>query len=145
MTLTIHLALVAEDDLAAAAWRVDGQRLLEALLDVRAPHTLGVGGRQVLVIVTVAHVQLALGVRVRARRVGGPRRGNGACSREPCEHEHVRQRGAECGESAPPDTTTADVHTVQQCSSSALQVYITLCSTAKHGHASAVTLLQTLP
>lgn len=114
MTLTIHLALVAEDDLAAAAWRVDGQRLLEALLDVRAPNTLGVGGRQVLVIVTVAHVQLALGVRVRARRVGGPRRGNGACSREPCEHEHVRQRaierGAECGESAPPDTTTADVH-----------------------------------
>jgi hypothetical protein len=33
----VHLALVREDDLAAAAWRVDRHRLLEALLNVRRP------------------------------------------------------------------------------------------------------------
>uniref|UniRef100_A0A1B6JND2 TEA domain-containing protein n=1 Tax=Homalodisca liturata TaxID=320908 RepID=A0A1B6JND2_9HEMI len=52
----VHLALVAEDDLAAATWWVDGQRFLKALLDVRAPYTLGIGRRQILVIVTVAHI-----------------------------------------------------------------------------------------
>lgn len=40
--LTIHLAFIGEDDLATATGWVDSKRLLEALLDVRAPHTLGV-------------------------------------------------------------------------------------------------------
>lgn len=42
VALTIHLALVRQDDLPAAAGGVDGQGLLEALLDVRAPHPLRV-------------------------------------------------------------------------------------------------------
>lgn len=37
---TVHLALIREDDLPPAAGRVDGQGLLEALLNVGAPHTL---------------------------------------------------------------------------------------------------------
>lgn len=85
--LTVHLALVREDDLAPAAGRVDGQRLLETLLDVGAPDALGIGRREVLVILAVADVQLRLGVGVSARRPGaggGPRRGNGACGRETC-------------------------------------------------------------
>lgn len=40
--LTIHLPLVGQDDLPPAAGRVDGQSFLKALLDVRAPHSLGV-------------------------------------------------------------------------------------------------------
>ena len=38
----VHLPLVGEDDLAAAAGRVDRHRLLEALLDVRRPDALSV-------------------------------------------------------------------------------------------------------
>lgn len=37
---TVHLALIREDDLAAAAGWIDGQSLLKTLLNVRAPHTL---------------------------------------------------------------------------------------------------------
>lgn len=37
---TVHLALIREDDLPTATGRVDGQGLLEALLDVGAPHAL---------------------------------------------------------------------------------------------------------
>lgn len=37
---TVHLALIGENDLASAAGRIDGQRLLKALLDVRTPHAL---------------------------------------------------------------------------------------------------------
>jgi hypothetical protein len=50
VTLTVHLAFVREDDLAAATGRIDRERLLEALFDVRAPDALGVRGCQVLVI-----------------------------------------------------------------------------------------------
>lgn len=39
---TVHLALIREDDLPTATWRVDGQGLLEALFDVRAPHALSI-------------------------------------------------------------------------------------------------------
>lgn len=39
---TVHLALIGENDLAASAGRVDGQRLLKALLDVWTPHALGI-------------------------------------------------------------------------------------------------------
>ena len=42
LVLTVHLAFVREDDLPPAARRVDGQCLLEALLDVWAPHALRV-------------------------------------------------------------------------------------------------------
>ena len=38
--LTIHLALIREDDLPSATWRVNGQCLLEGLLNVSSPHTL---------------------------------------------------------------------------------------------------------
>jgi hypothetical protein len=50
MTLTVHLPFVGENDLATATGGVDCQGLLEALLDVRAPHALCVRGCQVLVI-----------------------------------------------------------------------------------------------
>ena len=40
--LTIHLPLVAENDLPPSAWRVDGERLLEALLDLWRPDALRV-------------------------------------------------------------------------------------------------------
>ena len=40
--LTIHLALIAQDDLPPATRGVDGKGLLEALLDVGAPHPLRV-------------------------------------------------------------------------------------------------------
>lgn len=40
--LTVHLAFIREDDLTTATGWVDGERFLEALLDVRAPHTLSV-------------------------------------------------------------------------------------------------------
>ena len=39
-SLTIHLALLGKDDLAATTRRVDGQRLEEALLDVWTPNSL---------------------------------------------------------------------------------------------------------
>ena len=41
-SLTIHLALVRQDDLPPATRRVDSQGFLKALLDVGAPHPLGV-------------------------------------------------------------------------------------------------------
>lgn len=37
---TVHLALVRQDDFPTATGRIDGQGLLEALLDVRAPYAL---------------------------------------------------------------------------------------------------------
>lgn len=37
---TIHLALIRKDDLPAATWWIDGQGLLEALLNIWAPHAL---------------------------------------------------------------------------------------------------------
>ncbi len=43
--LTVHLALVGQDDFPPSARRVDSERLLEALLDVGAPHALGVVGQ----------------------------------------------------------------------------------------------------
>lgn len=40
--LTIHLALIREDNFAASTGWVDGQCLLEALLYVRTPHPLSI-------------------------------------------------------------------------------------------------------
>lgn len=37
---TVHLALIGENDLASATGRIDRQRLLKALLDIRTPHAL---------------------------------------------------------------------------------------------------------
>ena len=37
--LTVHLPLVGEDDLPPSTWRVDGERLVEGLLDLRSPDT----------------------------------------------------------------------------------------------------------
>ncbi len=42
LVAAVHLALVREDDLAAAAGRVDGHGLLEALLNVRGPDPFSV-------------------------------------------------------------------------------------------------------
>lgn len=53
-SLTVHLALIREDDFPPAAGRVDRQRLLEALLDVRTPHTLGI------IVQTLVHAVLAI-------------------------------------------------------------------------------------
>ena len=37
--LTVHLPLVGEDDLPPSTWRVDGERLVEGLLDLGSPDT----------------------------------------------------------------------------------------------------------
>lgn len=42
LSLTIHLSFIRQDNLPPSTGRVDGQGLLEALLDVRAPDPLGV-------------------------------------------------------------------------------------------------------
>jgi hypothetical protein len=46
--LTVHLALVGEDDLAPTARGVDCQRLLEALFDVWTPYSFCVRRGQIL-------------------------------------------------------------------------------------------------
>ena len=56
--LTIHLPLVAEYDLPPAAGRVNGERLLEALLDLWRPNSLRVGTRHLLVVVELGGVEL---------------------------------------------------------------------------------------
>ena len=38
-SLTIHLSFFGQDDLASATWRVDGQCLLKALLNIGRPNT----------------------------------------------------------------------------------------------------------
>lgn len=70
--LTVHFTLVREYDLPAAARRVYGQRLLETLLDVRAPHALRVGRRQFFVVVAVVHVQAEVAARVHAGGAAHP-------------------------------------------------------------------------
>lgn len=52
--LTVHLALIREDDFPPAAGGVNRQRLLEALLDVRTPHPLGI------IVQTLVHAVLAI-------------------------------------------------------------------------------------
>ena len=54
----VHLALVRQDDLPSAAWRVNGQGLLEALLDVRGPDALGILITRLLVVIKLAGVKL---------------------------------------------------------------------------------------
>lgn len=46
--LTVHLALVGENNFASATRGVDGQSLLEALLNVRTPYSLRIGRGHIL-------------------------------------------------------------------------------------------------
>ena len=70
----VHLPLVREDDLPPAAWRVDGQGLLEALFYVRSPDPLRVLASCLLVIVELAGVKLG---DLRADGFGDPRQSYG--------------------------------------------------------------------
>ena len=70
----VHLPLVREDDLPPAAGRVDGQRLLEALLYLRCPDPLRVLSSGLLVIVELAGVELG---DLRADGLGDPRESHG--------------------------------------------------------------------
>ena len=70
----VHLPLVREDDLPPAAGRVDGQRLLEALLYLRSPDPLRVLSSGLLVIVELAGVELG---DLRADGLGDPRESHG--------------------------------------------------------------------
>ena len=54
----VHLALVRKDNLPPAAWWIDGQRLLEALLNVRGPDALRVLVSHLLVIIELTGVKL---------------------------------------------------------------------------------------
>ena len=54
----VHLALVGQDDLPPATWGVDGQGLLEALLNVGGPDALGILIASLLVIIKLAGVKL---------------------------------------------------------------------------------------
>lgn len=70
--LTVHLPLVGEDDLPPATWRVDGEGLLEALLDVRAPHALGVPVNGLVLVVPVQPIFWAtVGAPLVGRNGGG--------------------------------------------------------------------------
>lgn len=51
-SLTVHLALVRQDDLAPAAGWIYSQCLLKALLDVGAPHALGVSVHGLVQLIT---------------------------------------------------------------------------------------------
>jgi len=85
-TLTVHLALVGQNNLPSTAWRVDGQGFLEALLDVGTPDALGVGGRELFVVIAVPDVQLQRLVGVGLPRLRSPRGGNrGGCGGRRCQ------------------------------------------------------------
>ena len=62
--LTVHLALFGENDLAAAARRIDGHRLQEALLDVGAPDAFSG-----LLAVLVVRARLTAGLGAAVGRV----------------------------------------------------------------------------
>jgi hypothetical protein len=53
--LTVHLPFVREDDFPSAARRINGQSLLEALLNVGTPNALGVGRRQIFFVLMNPH------------------------------------------------------------------------------------------
>lgn len=78
--LTIHLSFIGEDDLPSAAGRIDGQGLLKALFNVRAPHPLciivyGLVSR-------VAHPLHVLGRALAAAPAAGINRGGWALQAE---------------------------------------------------------------
>lgn len=72
VSLTVHLPLVRQDDFPPPARRVDGQRLLEALLDVGAPHALGVPVQGLVLVVPVKPIFWApVGAPLVGRNDGG--------------------------------------------------------------------------
>ena len=82
--LTVHLALIRQDDLPAATRWVDGQRLLEALLYVGAPHALrvvvqGLIGR----VAQPVHVLRGALAATPAAGVHGGAKGSGLCGPRP--------------------------------------------------------------
>lgn len=57
--LTVHLPFVGKDDFASTAWRIYGKSFLEALFDIRRPHTLRIRRRQVLLVLENTIVMIA--------------------------------------------------------------------------------------
>ena len=56
--LTIHLALVTQDDLPPATRRIDGQGLLETLFNLRSPDSFRILSARLLVVIKLAGVKL---------------------------------------------------------------------------------------
>ena len=54
----VHLALVTQDDLPPATRRIDGQGLLETLLNLRSPDSFSILSSCFLVIIELAGVKL---------------------------------------------------------------------------------------
>lgn len=70
--LTIHLSLIWQDDFPPATGRVDGEGFLKALLDIRAPHALGVPVQGLVLIVPVQPIFWAtVGAPLVGRNGGG--------------------------------------------------------------------------
>lgn len=74
--LTIHLSLVRQDNLPPSARRIDGQGLLEALLNLRAPHSLSIIVCRL--VCRVAHPLHVLGRAFAAAPAAGINRGGWA-------------------------------------------------------------------
>lgn len=78
--LTIHLSLIRKDDLPASTRRIDGQGLLEALFNVRAPHSLCIIVHRLVCRVT--HPLHVLGRALAAAPAAGINRGGWALQAE---------------------------------------------------------------
>lgn len=78
--LTIHLSLIREDDLPASTRRIDGQGLLEALFNIRAPHPLCIIVYRL--VCRVAHPLHVLGRALAATPAAGINRGGWALQAE---------------------------------------------------------------
>lgn len=74
--LTIHLSLIRQDNLPPSARRIDGQGLLEALLNLRAPHSLSIIVCRL--VCRVAHPLHVLGRALAAAPAAGINRGGWA-------------------------------------------------------------------
>lgn len=74
--LTIHLSLIRQDNLPPSARRIDGQGLLEALLNLRAPHSLSIIVCRL--VCRVAHPLHVLGRALTAAPAAGINRGGWA-------------------------------------------------------------------
>lgn len=90
-SLTVHLALVRQDDLAAAAGWIYSQCLLKALLDVGAPHALGVsvhGLVQLITPILQPLLRAAVGTPLVGRNGAGSYR---ALARAPTLHKYCKK------------------------------------------------------
>lgn len=95
--LTIHLSLIRQDNLPPSARRIDGQGLLEALLNLRAPHSLGIIVCRL--VCRVAHPLHVLGRTFAAAPAAGINRGGwalqaGAWSRQGRNLEFPNTQGS---------------------------------------------------